>query len=78
MSRSRKSIKYPSEGDVLVGYKIGRTLGQGAFGKVKLATRTHDKDDTKVKLRYTYEHHLVLIFFCLSTCNCMLVCCQVY
>ena len=49
MSRSRRSVKYPTEGDILGGYKIGRTLGQGAFGKVKLATRVHDENGTKVK-----------------------------
>ena len=43
MSLSNKvPCKYPKNGEVLCGYKIGVTLGQGAFGKVKLATKLCD------------------------------------
>jgi serine/threonine protein kinase len=36
-------------------YKTGKTLGQGAFGKVKLATRKADGTDVAVKLVNTNE-----------------------
>ena len=47
MSRSRRN-KYPKEGDILSGYIIGKTLGQGAFGKVKLALKQDDPSEFKV------------------------------
>jgi len=37
-----KPLKYPKNGELLCSYRIGATLGQGAFGTVKLATKAHD------------------------------------
>lgn len=54
MSRNKdNSSRYPKEGDTLCGYKFGHTLGQGAFGKVKLATKLFDPEpDTKYAVKF--------------------------
>lgn len=44
MSAASREGKYPKSGEVLCSYTIGQTLGQGAFGKVKLATKACDED----------------------------------
>ena len=52
----------PANGDLQLlkadyreAYKLGKTLGQGAFGKVKLATRRSDGIEVAVKLVNTNE-----------------------
>jgi len=47
MAAASRKAKYPKSGEVLCSYTIGQTLGQGAFGTVKLATKPDAEDDNK-------------------------------
>ena len=47
-----KSHNYPKNGELLCSYQIGSTLGQGAFGTVKLATKAHDTDHTEYAVKF--------------------------
>jgi len=47
-----KQRKHPKNGEMLCSYKIGSTLGQGAFGIVKLATRANDPANTEYAVKF--------------------------
>jgi len=55
MAATSQKAKYPKSGEVLCSYTIGQTLGQGAFGTVKLATKADYEDGNSTEREYAVK-----------------------